>query len=430
MAQSRADVNAGGGWEVNTCSGVYWDSVSAFGNGGKGFNIISTIGGGAVLALAVTSFNYYKACISDTSGEENWNINGTETCFFSDCWGATQGNTTANTPGFRVNDCQGTEFYGTAAVSNNGPGMIVTDSRIKIIGGEFIENGRVAGSTQRDGLVVGLDADVTIIGASLSDKDYFLNTPTQLFGLRVLSGVARLSVTGCDMTGNVSGSATFAATPAIFFESDNTTGDSPDVASASTIILPYFGKLFNITGTTQINALGAQWPGREVTLRFSGASLLVADAGSLDIAGNMVTAAGDIMSLVTDGSTWREVSRTYANGSISSRSAINTAWQYRSDGYNLHTIGASNGSPLVNFLDFAAGSGLVLIVDNADGAIAAFIVGGATVTKLGGAAKFVVGAPGITEIGLSYNAPNYRITNGPESPSTLYISGLAVRNTA
>ena len=90
-----------------------------------------------------------------------------------------------------------------------------------------------------------------------------------------------------------------------------------DVASANNITLGD-GNYFDITGTTQINTIAAtNWQsGSVVTLQFdgsvtvkhntagTGASLLL--AASLDFAAT----ANDTLTLVYDGSTWREISRT------------------------------------------------------------------------------------------------------------------------
>jgi hypothetical protein len=415
---SRSDANASHGWVFDTCSGIYTQAVTAFGNTGNGFRIRAIV---TPDAADGSLFHFHTNCISDSNGSHNWDIDTLSQAIFTGCWGASQNNTTVDLHGFLIANALELEFNACIAVSNNAAGLLVTDSQIVITGGFYSENGQQSSSTYDDGIVLGSGAAVIMDGVTMTDTE---SPKTQDYGLRVLSGVTRLQISNCNMSGNSLAPYTFAAIPTNFKEFGNFTAESTDVASASTVTLPVFGTVFNITGTTQIDALGAQWLGREVTLRFSGASLVVADAGSLDIAGNMVTAAGDILSLVSDGTTWREVSRTYANGSISSRSTINTAFQFRSDGANVHTI--ANGASL----DLAAGAGLVLILDNADGAMAAFIAGGATVTKLGGAAKFVVGAPGAAEVGVLFGTTTYRVTNNLGSSGTFFISGLAVRNSA
>jgi hypothetical protein len=49
--------------------------------------------------------------------------------------------------------------------------------------------------------------------------------------------------------------------------------------------------------------------GRRVTLVFSG-SLTVTDGSNLTLAGNFNTAAGSTLTLVCDGTNWREASRS------------------------------------------------------------------------------------------------------------------------
>ena len=83
-----------------------------------------------------------------------------------------------------------------------------------------------------------------------------------------------------------------------------------DVASvADGMTLGADGNFFDITGTTNLDSIAAQTVGKEVTLQFDGV-LTVTDGGNLNLAGNFVTSADDILKLVTDGIDWWEISRS------------------------------------------------------------------------------------------------------------------------
>ncbi len=82
------------------------------------------------------------------------------------------------------------------------------------------------------------------------------------------------------------------------------------VASADPINLPSSGSFFQVTGTTSFGTLNGGWSGRMVTLKFTGA-LTVNDGGaSLKLNGNFVTTADDTLTLIHDGTSWFEISRS------------------------------------------------------------------------------------------------------------------------
>ena len=94
-----------------------------------------------------------------------------------------------------------------------------------------------------------------------------------------------------------------------------------DVASADTIILGNDGNYFDITGTTQINHINnSGWQaGSIVVLQFDASVTVAHNAGSvtgseasilLSGAGNLSATANDTLTLVYDGTTFREVART------------------------------------------------------------------------------------------------------------------------
>ncbi len=83
------------------------------------------------------------------------------------------------------------------------------------------------------------------------------------------------------------------------------------VASAAALVLPRNGcKIFFISGTTNVTSMSAgTWAGQEVALIFQGV-LTFTDGGNLKLAGNFVTTADDVLRLVSDGTSWYELSRS------------------------------------------------------------------------------------------------------------------------
>jgi len=83
-----------------------------------------------------------------------------------------------------------------------------------------------------------------------------------------------------------------------------------DVASAATdFTLGADGWLYDITGTTGIDSIKSQTVGKIVFLQFD-STPTVTDGGNLKLAGNFVATAGDILSLICDGTDWFEISRS------------------------------------------------------------------------------------------------------------------------
>jgi hypothetical protein len=85
------------------------------------------------------------------------------------------------------------------------------------------------------------------------------------------------------------------------------------VASASPLLLPAFGDVFQLSGTTSFGAIDGGWAGRKLTLIFT-ASLTVTNsnlAGGVRLTGatNFTTAASSTLSLVYNGYQWFETGR-------------------------------------------------------------------------------------------------------------------------
>lgn len=107
-----------------------------------------------------------------------------------------------------------------------------------------------------------------------------------------------------------------------------------DIASAATITPGTDGNLFHITGITTITAIATLQAGSIIVLVFDGALTLTHNATTLILlnAANLVTVAGDVVVLISEGAgNWRELSRRLAAGGSTirfDRSAAITAAQY------------------------------------------------------------------------------------------------------
>ena len=94
---------------------------------------------------------------------------------------------------------------------------------------------------------------------------------TQKYGIQIESGASNnYTIMGNNVINNVSGGIFDSGTGTSKIVKDNLTGDSVDIASATTVTLNATGDYFNITGTTNITSVTASWVGRRVTLKFAG----------------------------------------------------------------------------------------------------------------------------------------------------------------
>jgi hypothetical protein len=89
-----------------------------------------------------------------------------------------------------------------------------------------------------------------------------------------------------------------------------------DVASANAMTLGIDGNYFDITGTTTINTIsGTGWSaGSIITMQFDSTPTVTHAAGGsgqmfLTGAGNFSATAGDTLTLICEGTAWREIAR-------------------------------------------------------------------------------------------------------------------------
>jgi hypothetical protein len=87
-----------------------------------------------------------------------------------------------------------------------------------------------------------------------------------------------------------------------------TAGSYGTVASAANIDVSTYS-VVEVTGTTNITSVTAGSAGRRVSIIFRGI-LTFTDGSNLKLAGNFVTSADDVITLVSDGTNWHEAGRS------------------------------------------------------------------------------------------------------------------------
>lgn len=130
-------------------------------------------------------------------------------------------------------------------------------------------------------------------------------------GVRVNSaGVNNVSITGNNFT-NVASPLTLTNTPSVFRFAGNTSEESAAVASAATLQMPDTHDVVLVTGAADVTTLATGWPGRQVTLRFSGtaATTGIVDGGNLNLLSDFNYSPGAVIALAWTGGEWLEVSR-------------------------------------------------------------------------------------------------------------------------
>ena len=88
-----------------------------------------------------------------------------------------------------------------------------------------------------------------------------------------------------------------------------------DIASAATLTLVAGSDFADVTGTTTVTAISTRPAGSRFTFQFDGALILTHNATTLILQGaaNQTTAAGDVISFISEGAgNWRELSRRLA----------------------------------------------------------------------------------------------------------------------
>lgn len=126
-----------------------------------------------------------------------------------------------------------------------------------------------------------------------------------------LTGVGNASLTGNVFTGGRTVGDIVLASPGTMSVANNVSDNFSTVASAATLpIGNTIADLITVTGTTTITAIAASWPGRRITLNFTGA-VTVTGGANLSIQGGTFSSATSftLSLLCTTGTSWSEIGR-------------------------------------------------------------------------------------------------------------------------
>jgi Pectate lyase superfamily protein len=303
LVNSRSDYNGGNGFYFSTCSGVYAANLTAYHNAGAG------VAADSVAAQSFSDgnkYHFYTNCVSDSSGSHNWILQNLDASTFSNCWAATQ-HTSTYAVGFLIDICTNIGLSNCIALNNNAHGLFAQGAcnEISITGGKYYNNGKVFAG---NGIQIECP-NVIVNGASCTDTQGS-GSKTQYAGIGITAGCNQATIVNSRFVGNKTLPYDIVTSSMVaFFEDNNIADQSYSIPSAGTLILPVIGKLFTITGTTTINVIGFLWPQRSVTLLFADA-LVVGSGGQMRLAGNFNTTSGDTLSMISDGGSWFETSRS------------------------------------------------------------------------------------------------------------------------
>lgn len=193
-----------------------------------------------------------------------------------------------NAATFKIHGCTAKNISHNCVVAHRPTTVYVSRSNV------FRNFGTDTGATNRQRAAIG-GASGAVATTLISKGDIFWNDGTN----------ANAYTVALDRNGTTPTFQDF--TEAVLI---GTTGPAaPSVASAAALTLPGGNApLVDVTGTTSITSITAQ-AGRKVTLRFTGL-LTVTDGSNLKLAGDFVTSADDTITLICDGVSWSEVSRS------------------------------------------------------------------------------------------------------------------------
>ena len=197
-------------------------------------------------------------------------------------------------------------------ISNSGlQGILIEQSSQLVSSNTIDDSGKIADSSSPFGF--GIQVSGACQSVQIQNNSITGNT-TMEKGIVMTTTGSQNVIVGNRISGNTAAALTNEGGGKNIFRDnqfnnrDLASGET-EIASASTIVLPPDGSIFNITGTTNITAIEGIWAGRTVSLRFASA-LTVSDSSSLKLAGDFITSNSDVLTLTTMDTTTFEVSRS------------------------------------------------------------------------------------------------------------------------
>lgn len=198
--------------------------------------------------------------------------------------------------------------------SPGGYGINASFCKLGTISGNVLRNCAMSGGS-RDGMRfdgAGLCTEIAITGNTIYDDKA---TPTCNYAINGNVGGTALAMDRCTIMGNIFRNMVQAAVINLGNNLNRVIGNTglprPSQASTATITLPAYGEVVEITGNTP-NITGgvvASWPGRVVTLVFTGTPTLN-NGGNMNLIGTFVATAKDTLTIFCDGTNWFEIARS------------------------------------------------------------------------------------------------------------------------
>jgi len=174
------------------------------------------------------------------------------------------------------------------------------DQGIAVEGARYLTiQGAVSRANGTMGIYVQDVAQGTISACQIRDnKDW---------GINLVGTADRVATVGNILKGNQAGALSNAGSNSK--TAANISDQSTSVASAATITLPSCDDSVLVTGSTNVTSIASSWNGRVATLRF-GQALTVVKGSNLKLASNFEATAADTLTLVCEGGSWYELSRS------------------------------------------------------------------------------------------------------------------------
>jgi hypothetical protein len=240
--QIRSDANGAEGIIFIDHAGAYFSNSTLYGNATDGWKIMTS-------ALAQCNDLFFINCIGDTSGIYNWTISDAKRVFLTNCWGATQLSTIANTyaTGFILVDVETVGLTNCVGVYNNAHGLqIFSGSNITVNGGFYGTAQNPNGRADIFGSGIYVDTgvtDVLIQGANCSSN--------AAYGIALASsGLSRVQINGCSLRLNTIGQLENMTSASLV---SNTEGVNPVNAGVTTPSVP--ATTVAATNTTGVNVM-------------------------------------------------------------------------------------------------------------------------------------------------------------------------------
>jgi parallel beta-helix repeat protein len=224
-------------------------------------------------------------------------------CQFSDNWMSSINNVAV----YIENSCSNLQFSGNHIYSEQHGFYITSGSGVTIVDNTLIGVDVGAGPYNGIELQVGA-ANINIIGNKFENWDGYGIDAHATTGWVNIAGNQFLDC-GTWLYDSASGKVKWRTHDGDNLNQVNVV-ESYTIASAATITLPDYAKVFSITGTTDITAITASWEKRQVVLVFEDV-LTVSEGGNLHLQGDFISSAEAALTLVcNDSVNWVEVSRT------------------------------------------------------------------------------------------------------------------------